>query len=123
MHAAARGRDEARPLYFFHDYALSYLLDACCAEMPVEAVMGQGLKNLRAYDQAKGSEHVRTLELYLQNECNVTRTAHNLHIHRSSLLKRLDKIKAMLDDDLEDSNHRLYYRLCLALMKHEPTQV
>ena len=85
--------------------------------------MGQGLKNLRAYDQAKGSEHVRTLELYLQNECNVTRTAHNLHIHRSSLLKRLDKIKAMLDDDLEDSNHRLYYRLCLALMKHEPTQV
>ena len=121
--AAARGRDEARALFFFHDYALSYLLDACCAEMPVEAVMGQGLKNLRAYDQAKGSEHVHTLELYLRNECNVTRTAHDLHIHRSSLLKRLDKIKAMLDDDLEDPNHRLYYRLCLTLMNHEPTQV
>ena len=121
--AAARGKDEKRPLFFFHDYALSYLLDACCAEMPVEAVMGQGLKNLRAYDQAKGSEHVRTLELYLQNECNVTRTAHNLLIHRSSLLKRLDKIKAMLDDDLNDPNHRLYYRLCLALMEHQPTQV
>ena len=121
--AAARGRDEKRPLYFFHDYALSYLLDACCAEMPVEAVMGQGLKNLRAHDLGRGSEHVRTLELYLQNECNVTRTASDLHIHRSSLLKRLDKIKAMLDDDLDDPNHRLYYRLCLALMDHQPTQV
>lgn len=115
--AVDRGRASGKSLIFFHDHALSYLLDACCSEMPAEAVMGQGLKNLLAYDAARGTEHVRTLDVYLRNETNVTRTARELYIHRSSLIKRLEKIKGVLQDDLEDDNHRLYYRLCLALIR------
>ena len=32
-------------------------------------------------------------------------------------MKRLDKIQRIIADDLEDPDVRLYYRLCLMLMK------
>jgi DNA-binding PucR family transcriptional regulator len=40
-------------------------------------------------------------------------------LHRSSLLKRLDKIKRLIGSDLKDADTRLYYRICLKLMKLE----
>lgn len=117
--AVNRATDADRPLHFFHDYALSYLLDVCSSEMPVDAVVGQGLRNLMAYDEAHGAELMHTLDVFLRNESGVSQTARDLYIHRSSLLKRLERIWGILGDRLEDPNHRLYYRLCLALLRRE----
>lgn len=36
--------------------------------------------------------------------------------HRSSLVKRLDKNKQLLDFDLSSPNLRLYYRICFELI-------
>ena len=79
--------------------------------------MSEGLKALREHDRLKGSEYLRTLDLYLQNEMSVTRTSQALFIHRSSLLKRLDKIQRLLNQDLSDPDTRLYFRICLALLR------
>ena len=118
-YTVSRGNRSGKALYYFHDCVLSYMLDACCRDLGADALIGQGMKNLLSYDKSRSAEYVRTLELYLKNECSIARTAEELFIHRSSLIKRLDKIKKILRDDLEDSNHRLYYRLCLELMKRE----
>ena len=98
---------------------MSYMLDACCRELPVETLMGRGLRELLAYDKARGTQHVKTLDCYLRNECSASQTARELYVHRTSLLQRLEKIKQVLNDDLESPNHRLYYRVCLALMKRD----
>ena len=47
----------------------------------------------------------------------VAKTAEALLIHRSSLLKRLDKIYRLLGSMLDTPEERLYLRLCLELLQ------
>jgi len=47
----------------------------------------------------------------------VNKTAEALLIHRSSLLKRLDKIYRLLGSTLDTPEERLYLRLCLELLQ------
>lgn len=42
-------------------------------------------------DARRGTEYVRTLYVYLCNEMAIVHTAQALYIHRSSLLKRLER--------------------------------
>lgn len=104
-------------LFYFQDFALDYLLHACTAEMSPKAIISRNLFDLVDYDQRKGTEYIKTLDLYLKNEMSITKTADALFIHRSSLLKRLEKLQRMLEDDLSSPDKRLYYRICLALLK------
>ncbi|MDE7221495.1 MAG: helix-turn-helix domain-containing protein [Oscillospiraceae bacterium] len=71
---------------------------------------------LLEHDQQKETEYIKTLDTYLWNETHITQTTEALYIHRSSLIKRLDKIQRLLGDDLNDTDVRLYYRICLALI-------
>lgn len=109
--------DAAQTLSFFRDHVLPCMLDACLNELPVESLLTQGLRALIDHDQQKNSEYLHTLDLYLQNETSVSRTAEALFIHRSSLLKRLDKIYRLLGSTLDTPEERLYLRLCLELLR------
>ena len=106
-------RDAGQKLSFFRDHVLPCMLDACLNELPVESLLTQGLRTLIDHDRQKNSEYLHTLDLYLQNETSVSRTAEALFIHRSSLLKRLDKICRLLGSTLDSPEERLYLRLCL----------
>ena len=116
-YALAQTRDAGQKLSFFRDHVLSCMLDACLNELPVESLLTQGLRALIDHDRQKGSEYLHTLDLYLQNETSVSRTAEALFIHRSSLLKRLDKIYRLLGTTLDTPEQRLYLRLCLELLR------
>ena len=103
-------------LYSFKDCSLKYMLHACTLEMSSAALVSENLLAMLEYDRQKGTEYIKTLDIYLKSEMNVSRTAEILYIHRSSLMKRLEKIYRFLENDLTDPNARLYYRLCLALL-------
>lgn len=116
-YAVENGRDSGKTLCYFQDHALSYILDVCTREMPADALVPRGLTALLEHDRQRGTEYVHTLDVYLQNETHTTQTAGALYIHRSSLIKRLDKIQQLLgEDDLTDPDTRLLYRICLALL-------
>lgn len=104
-----------KTLYFFQDRTLDYLLNACTAEMAAQSLIARSILCLADHDKKKGTEYVKTLDIYLRNEMSITKTADALFIHRTSLMKRLDKIQRLMNDDLSDPDRRLYYRLCLAL--------
>lgn len=107
------------PIRFFRDCALSYMLDSCVGEQPLEGLLSRGLDALMDHDRQKGSEYIRTLDLYLQNETSISKTAEALFVHRSSLLKRLDKIYRILGNTLDTPDERLYLRLCMELLRKE----
>lgn len=88
-------------LILFRDYALSCMLE---------------------HDRRKSSEYFQTLDLFLQNETSITRTAEALFIHRSSLLKRLDKIYRILGSTLTQPDERLYLRICIQLLKKQSSR-
>lgn len=101
----------------FQDCVLQYMLNECLSSMDVQAILSPGMKRLMEHDHQKGTEHLKTLETYLRNEMSIVHSAQELFIHRSSLIKRLEKIQKLLGDDLSDPEHRLYFRLCLMLLR------
>lgn len=117
--SVTKAQELGLPLCQFERCTLAYLLDSCLGGMTLEALLGPGLRRLQAQDEKRGTEYIKTLRLYLENEMNIVHTAQALFIHRSSLLKRLDKIQRLLEDDLTDPQKRLYYRICLALLESD----
>lgn len=89
---AAEGLPELRT---FHDEALSALI---------------------AYDEDHGAELIRTLDAYFAANGSPKEAASLLHVHRNTVLYRLDRIAAITGLDLAAADVRL--RLHLALSIH-----
>lgn len=54
------------------------------------------------HDKNKNTNLLETLQYYLINNCNLIKTSKEMYIHRNTLVYRLNKIKLILDDNLED---------------------
>ena len=103
--------------YRFEDYACSYLLERCSSPYGPWQVASPALKILRKYDDEKAGDLYRTLDLYLQSGCNVSLSAELLHIHRTSMIKRLNRIKKLTGIRLEEADTRLYLMLSYKILK------
>ena len=66
---------------------------------------------LSAYDEEHDAELSATLREFLRNNCGYVATAQALHIHRSTLLYRLERITELTGIDLEDDQTRLLLQL------------
>lgn len=78
-----------------------------------QGFLDETLGSLIAYDLKHGAELVRTLEAFFEANCSPKETAQRLHVHRNTVLYRLDRIAAIMGIDLNDPDTRL--RLHLAL--------
>lgn len=77
----------------------------------------EALRTLLSFDQTHETNYVHTLRIYLAYECNVSKTAERLYIHRHTLINRLKKIESMCKIHLEDYYTRTF--LSLALVIHD----
>ena len=62
-----------------------------------------------------------TLKQYLDHERSLVKTAEALYTHRNTVLYRLKKIFALLNDNLDNAAHRYYIRLsmqCLEMIEY-----
>ncbi|HMM06056.1 MAG TPA: helix-turn-helix domain-containing protein [Clostridiales bacterium] len=107
--------------YCFNDLVLCYMLIHCRGEFSYDSILTKGLKNLKEYSIRSSVDYLNTLRVYLNNEMNATKTARDLFLHRSTLLQRLERIKAVLEQDLSDPEERLYLRICLHIPEHTGT--
>lgn len=105
--------------YYFSDYAMDYMLSKCTEEIPVRDLCQPGLSKLLAYDQENGSDYVHTLKVFLECKYNVTHAAESLYIHRTTLLKHLNKIRNLTNLDLDDWNTRMHLYLSFELLDLE----
>ncbi len=64
-------------------------------------------------DERHGDTLVETLEAFFACNGNSTRAAEMLHLHRNSLLYRLNQAKELLDQDLDDPELRLALQLAI----------
>ena len=99
----------------FSDFILPYMLRHSRGEFEEVMLLKSGLRELKEQDGAV--DYWATLRLYLENECNASKTAQDLYLHRSSLLPRLEKIRSLVDMDTPED--RLYLRMCITLMDME----
>ena len=102
--------------YDFSDYRMAYLLKNCCGELSAEHLCPDGLSALIAHDREKGTQYVRTLKCWFENDYNATRTAKALFIHRSTFLDRMERIREIGKLDLDDPGSKLHLMLMLQVL-------
>jgi PucR family transcriptional regulator, purine catabolism regulatory protein len=75
------------------------------------------VKNLAAYDEAHNRELLKTLEVYLDCGGSLVQAADALHVHRNTLLQRLERIEEVLLVDLRAPWNRLNLQLALKCLR------
>lgn len=106
-------------IHHFNNIALPYILEQCTRRLPASMICYENLLKLQALDQKQNSEYVLTLKTYLEQNLNATQTANELFIHRSTFLYRLEKIKSILDSNLDDPDEIFYLNLSLRLLEQD----
>ncbi|MEN1969825.1 PucR family transcriptional regulator [Lentibacillus sp. N15] len=66
--------------------------------------------------QTQNGELIKTLQVYLNENGNVSKTAEILFVHRRTLTYRLQKIHKLINMDLNDAKNRFILRFCLMII-------
>lgn len=83
----------------------------------------ENLLKLKETDEENHSEYMKTLRAYLDENLNATRAAEELFIHRSTFLYRLEKIKEILQSDLDDPDEIFYLNFSFRLLEQEEEEI
>ena len=75
------------------------------------------LKNLIDYDKANKAHYCETLKMFFHHNMKMSQTADALGIHISTLKYRINRIRGLLDLDLDQFTSRLYLQLVMDLLK------
>lgn len=104
-------------IHHFDQVALTYIIEQVTRRLPASMICHTGLLKLQETDEQGQSEYMKTLRTYLDQNLNATRSAEELFIHRSTFLYRLDKIKEILQSELDDPDEIFYLNLSFRLLE------
>ncbi|WP_164473103.1 PucR family transcriptional regulator [Clostridium sp. E02] len=62
------------------------------------------LGQLEQFDLDHDTNYINTLKIYLLSDCNLLKTASQLHTHRNTVIYRLKKIKELLNTKLDEAS-------------------
>lgn len=105
-------------LYTYKDAQEAAMIAALLRDEKAVSVARATLAPLLAADE-KGSEYVKSAAAYFRCCGNASKAADELHIHRISLLQRLEKIEALTGLSLKDPRDRLLLQLCVRMTVDE----
>ena len=112
-------RDNMYWYYRFSDYAMTYLLDNASEKVYYRDLVNQSYLDLLTYDRNHSSSLANTLEHYIKNKFNVTHTAAELYLNRSTVLAHLKKIEEITSLNLDDWRVHLHLLISFALLENE----
>ncbi len=105
-------------VFEFYDYAADYLYETAsgndCAQLC--ACSPDAVSLVRESYRDGNDERSNTLYIYLKNDCSLSRTAQEMHLHKNTLLYRLKKIMDSLQYPTEDKYSRDYLYGSLRLL-------
>ncbi len=106
-------------IHHFDAVAIPYILEQITRKLPGQMLSHEGLLRLRDHDRENGTQYMETLKTYLDHQENAVQSAKTLFIHRSTFLYRMEKIREIMDSDLEDPDELLYINLSFRLLEQE----
>lgn len=107
VYAVAQMEKNGGIFYLFYNCALEYILTSDCPEKKLSAIHPDVAIQIRKAGTSR-NENLNTLYKYLMNERSPSRTSKALHIHRNTLLYRINKLAEEMRYDLEDDYTREY---------------
>lgn len=101
----------------FEELGVLQFLLAPTERADLEQFAGQILGTLVAYDRSKGSDLVRSLECYLDADCNIGRAANQLFVHYKTMRNRLQRIEELTHMELDRQADRFNAQLALKILR------
>lgn len=111
-----------RPYVWIHHFdqvVLTYIMEQATRRLPASMICHENLLKLKEADEENHSEYMKTLKAYLDENLSATRASEELFIHRSTFLYRLEKIKEILQSDLDDPDEIFYLNFSFRLLEQE----
>ncbi|MBQ6490743.1 MAG: helix-turn-helix domain-containing protein [Atopobiaceae bacterium] len=105
----------AGPIFDYSEMLTYYAAQTLLKRNDADEFCPESISIVKEYDVAHETELCRTLEQYLLHVGDPVAAAEALHVHRNTLLYRINKVRELTGMDLTDGNERLaaqlYFRL------------
>ena len=92
--------------------------EVICSEF-VEQMLGSIIK----YDKENGTDYLKILISYFENECSIINTARSLYCHKNTMTYKINKIKEILGYEILDNENRMSIMIAIHIMKLETDSV
>lgn len=103
--------------YKFEDYTVDYILESMTRNVSKENLYYKGIIRLKKYDEENGTDLLPTLRHFAECIFNTGTAAEKAYVHRTTLIRRLEKIKAICGVDLTNARDVLHVLISFQLMK------
>ena len=127
MHQAQTTMEHARQQNTFFLSAQSIMLDymhhALYNNTMLQSLVHPAIRRLMEQDTLQHSQLTNTLRVYLSHGGNCNAAAKSLHLHRNSLVSRLEHIRAVTNINLDDPYEQESLLLSLLIVDHTWTNV
>lgn len=81
----------------------------------VEETLGKLIK----YDQENGTDYLKILRVFFENECSIINTARSLYCHKNTMTYKINKIKEILGYEILDNENRMQIMISIHIMQLE----
>ena len=99
------------------DAALDMLVGTIRENCEIDSLLHPALDIIERYDRENQTDLLRTLRVYLENDCNAQKCGRLLFLHRNSLVYRVHRIQEITDCDLSNPAERSYLRISFLLRR------
>lgn len=106
------------PIHYYSDNYLYHIFEMCEAHENIRFFIHPGMMKLLEYDNNHGTDFLNTLHEYLESPGMPTQVAKRLHIHKNTLLYRMDKIRKIMDSKIELGDEFMSFGLSYKIMKY-----
>lgn len=100
---------DAPGLFIYEDYYLEHMRNIFVQKESARIFCHPKMKFLLEYDRKNDSELAYTLYMYLIHERNISTAAGAMHMHRNSLVYRINRITALIGEDKFDNYRERQY--------------
>lgn len=117
----ARQYHGGQQFYEASNYGIFYIIDHINTTPQLYRLCNWDVSSLKQYDREHDTAYFHTYFTYLLHDRNVVRTAKELHIHRNTLMYRLEKIHGLITTDEEKPEQKLHLLLSMMMLRHKET--
>jgi len=111
--------DDNTVLLYYSDYYIYHIFKVFeGTDVQLEFLIHPGLMQLLYYDKEKNTDLIKTLQEYLLYPGHSSVIAENLHIHKNTLLYRMQKIKDLTNCNFDNGEDFLNFGLSFKIMKY-----
>jgi len=103
-------------VFFFREHSMDYLTEHLNHSFSVEYLCHPGVWKLYQYDRSHHTELIPTLYFFMKHHTNMSTAAAAISKHRTTFIKRMEKIEEIAQFNFESVDEQLHILLSLKLL-------